>query len=340
MNRRPLRILIGLIALLLAAGVVSVAVFAARSGPAPAWQRIGLPGITVHSLTFGSGRSAPLFAATESGIYKRTTGGSWRRILKDGSDWSVDVLDGNRTILTGDENGDVDISRDGGRTWQRRFLSGTGVYAVTTQPGSSALMLAGAGGGLYRSTDGGRHWQRTMRLPSSAGTAFAWPSGAATVYAGVVAGGDDGATQVYASSDGGVHWHQVGNTFASHGGIMSLAAPSGSAVYAGTMGNAIWRVDSLAGTWRKIALGIPPHQHVAGIAVAPRHARHMAIGTLAAGVLSSESAGKRWQSISSGLPATDGDRIILDVTFDPSGHALYAATEDGVYTHSLNRPQT
>jgi hypothetical protein len=331
MNRRSVRILIGLVTLLLATGVVTMVVRAARSGPTPEWRRIGLPGVIVHSLTFGSGRSAPLFAATQSGVYERKASGAWRRILKDSSDWSVDVLDGNNTIFTGDENGDVIISRDGGRRWQRRFISGTGVYAVTARPGSNALLLAGAGGGLFRSTDGGRQWHRTMRLPNSAGTAFAWTATGTTVYAGVVAGGDNGATQVYASSDDGAHWRQAGNTFASHGGIMSLAAPADGAVYAGTMGNAIWRVGSRAGTWEKIALGIPPHQHVTGIAIAPKHAGHMAIGTLAAGVLTRNSIGQRWQSTGSGLPSSDGDTIILDVTFDPAGQALYAATEDGVY---------
>jgi hypothetical protein len=330
-SRHPFASIAAAATLFVAVAVGALAVRAAQTDPATAWQPAGLSGDTVHALTFD--RAGRLLAATQTGVYRRS-GSQWRRLLKSDGTWSVMVVPHTGVLLSGNEEGYVTRSNDGGTRWRRTLISTQGVFAVTATPTGSVL-LAGAGGGIFRSTDGGATWRRTLPLPGSAGTTFTWDGNGTTVYAGTVTASVKGATQVFVSHDAGVHWRMAGSRFASHGGIMAVALVPGGTLLAGTMGNAIWRTDALSGGWRKIANGIPPHQHVAGIAVLPHHSARVYIATLAAGVLTTADGGRHWISLASGLPGDSGVQVALAVVVAPQGHTLYAATTNGIYRHPL-----
>jgi photosystem II stability/assembly factor-like uncharacterized protein len=141
-------------------------------------------------------------------------------------------------------------STDGGGSWTPigEGLPSLPVIAMAIDPrqpdtlfaGVAAGMLAPGGGGIYRSTDGGHHWQ-----PSGTGlnpealvrTIVVDPTDSDTIYAGDHTGG------VYISRDGGATWYPL-NTGLGNRTINVLAlADDGSVLYAGTMGDGVYRLD-------------------------------------------------------------------------------------------------
>lgn len=298
----------------------------------PAWRAAGLSGITVHFLVFGHRHSALGYAATEQGVY-RLRGADWQRVLNVSSVWSVSLSNDDRTVLAGDEAGDVYLSRDGGATWRRTSVTTQGIYAVSIKPDNPQWLLAGAGEGLYLSRDGGVHWERRLMLPQSAGSAFAWqPGNPRVLFAGVVAGGAGGSTSAYISRDAGVTWQLFGQGLQSGGGIMSLLATRQSRVFAGTMGHAIWNASLAQPTWQRVASGMPvTNDHVAGIAGISGRPGTLVVGTLGQGVFRSLGGARHWANISSGLPKSANATIVLSVAYSPERQVLYAGTVDGVY---------
>lgn len=323
MKRLPFRRLIALlIALVLVA--IGVGVVLGRGAPnGPAWQPAGLQGQLVHAL---AGEKGMVVAGAHLGVYRRE-GDGWRLLYRTPDVWSVTVA--GRTVVAGDNAGDVLISRDGGQRWERYHLTGLGIYAVTAMPGRPSLLLAGGANGLFRSDDGGRHWRRTLKLPNSAGAAFTWDPGGEVVYAGAVAGAPGGSTWVYRSGDSGRTWRIAGHGLNSTGGIMSLLSVPADGLLAGTMGNAVWAVPGPAGRWNKDAPGMPPTgDHVAAL-VSAGHTLYA--GTLAFGVF--RRSGQKWVAMSAGLPASRAATTVTSLL--PAGTTLLAGTADGVYSFPL-----
>ncbi len=301
------------------------------AGKDSAWRQDGLPGATVHSLSVDPRRSGIIFAATETGVYGRDPRGAWRRVLRANIVWSVQVLSDGRTVIAGDQAGTVYISRDLGHHWTGSPVTAAGVYVVSGQPGYPHRLLAGAGGGIYLSMDGGIHWQRRLALPNAAGAAFAWrPGTVSTVFAGSVAGAVGGSTRVFVSRDSGMHWAVFGRALGSRGGIMSLAVHT-ARLDAGTMGNRLWTIPFTGGRWQPRAAGVPPNQHVSGIATLPGPPETTFIATLGAGVFRSDDDGRRWAAASDGLPSVDQNQIVLSLAYAPGEHDLYAGTTSGVF---------
>jgi photosystem II stability/assembly factor-like uncharacterized protein len=236
-----------------------------------------------------------------------------------------------------DQNGDLDISVDGGEHWSRRAVTTGAVYVAAAQPGFPQHLLVGGDGGLYLSLDDGAHWSHPLRLPEAAIAALAWaPGSRRTVFAGAVAGSPRGSTQVYVSRDAGLTWHTYGHGLQSFSGIMSLLVPRPGRVYAGTMGHAAWRIARPDGIWTQVAGGMPPvNDHVAGMTSLPGHADTLFAGTLGQGVFRTDDAGRHWRNISRGLPVSSNARIVLSITYSPLDRALFAGTVDGVYELSL-----
>jgi hypothetical protein len=330
----PRHLLLALGAILLVLATASALAFqAVQTAPADPWRPDGLKGTIVHFLAPAHHRPGVIFAAAGNGVGLRDARGHWRLVLSADTVWSVDVLADDRTVIAGDEAGNVDISHDAGGHWIRRPVSVQAVYAVASPPNDAPVILAGAGGGLYRSTDAGAHWRRTFSFPNGAGAAFAWlPGSRTTVFAGAVAGGTGGATQVYISRDAGTRWQLFGRGLGSRAGIMALAAGPAGYVYAGTMGNTIWRIAVSGSSWHHTAAGIPPGQHVAGIAFVPGRPSRLYVGTLGAGTFVSRDSGAHWQGISGGLPSSNGDRIVLSLAYSGLNRTLFAGTTDGVYS--------
>lgn len=305
-----------------------------QSASGPQWQADGLQGTLVHSIALGHHRSGLAFAGAHGGIYRYQTGQGWQQVLGQGEIWSLVLLPDDRTVVAGDNNGDVHISPDSGNHWRNVMVTPQGVYAVSFVPGRPTQLLAGAGGGLYLSLDEGKHWQRRLTLHQSAGAAFSWqPGSSSTVYAGAVAGGPGGSTLVYVSHDAGRTWQPYGRHLQSFSGIMSLLATADAQVYTGTMGNATWRVANSTASWHKAANGMPgSNDHVAALTSPPAHPRTVFAGTLGYGIFRSDDAGRHWQNISGNLPAGHNATTVLSLAYDRFTHTLYAGTADGIYT--------
>ncbi|PZR97519.1 MAG: hypothetical protein DLM70_19185 [Chloroflexi bacterium] len=295
------------------------------------WSQVALPGVTIHSLAVGHDHSGLVYAGTEQGVYRRARGG-WQRVLAAQTIWSIDLAADDRSLVAGDEAGDVYVSSDGGQRWRHSLVTNQGVYAVSSRRGSPRWVLAGAGGGLYLSRDGGARWERRLRLRQSGGAAFAWlPGSSRVVFAGVVAGGPGGSTTVFMSRDAGESWHVFGRRLQSGGGVMSLAFTAHGQVFAGTMGLAVWRASLAHASWIRTRDGMPPGSiHGASLTVVPGRPGTLFVGTLGQGVFRTTDAGRHWSNISEGLPAGN-TAIVLSVRYSPLQDALYAGTTDGVY---------
>lgn len=301
----------------------------------PIWRLVGLPAATVHAVALSPVRSDVIFAATENGVFRRRASGAWNQILAHRATWSLAVLPDGHTMLAADQNGTVDITPDNGVHWQYHFLSQDGVFAVSVRPGDPSTLLAGAGAGLFLSRDAGRHWHRQVLLRQSAGAAFAWlPGSSRTIYAGVVASGAQGNTQVFISRNAGQTWRVYGHGLQSAGGIMALGVSSAGQVLAGTMGHATW--SATGGAWQQVAAGMPTtNNHVAAITVIPGNPQQIVIGTLALGVFRSNNGGRTWINLSRGLPAVGHDQIVLSLAYDAARGILYAGTFHGLYSIPL-----
>jgi len=336
-HRPRAALLIALAALLVVSAFLVLHLVLAGNGPT--WRQDGLPGATVHSLSVAPRPSGIVFAATQTGVYRRDPGGAWRHVLRAYTVWSVQILSDGRTVLAGDQAGTVYISRDLGHHWTGSSVTPMGVYAVSGQPGHPHRLLAGAAGGVYLSVDGGVHWQRRLALPNAAGAAFAWrPGTVSTVFAGSVAGAVGGSTRVFISRDSGLHWRVFGRALGSRGGIMSLAVPTAH-LDAGTMGNRLWTIPLAGGRWQQHAAGVPPNQHVSGIADVPGPPETF-IATLGDGVFRSNDGGRRWATASDGLPSVDQSQIVLSLAYAPREHVLYAGTTGGVFRMHIAVPSS
>jgi hypothetical protein len=113
---------------------------------------------------------------------------------------------------------------------------------------------------------------------------------------------------------------------------MSLALTPQGSVFAGTMGNAVWRIALAGKIWNKVANGMPPtNDHGAGLAIIPGEPGTVFVGTLGNGVSRTSDGGRHWTSISGGLPAERNATLVLSVAYASAQDALYAGTADGVY---------
>lgn len=324
--------------------VISVVLHArfvgASSGSETGWQPDGLSGATVHYLALGHGSTPVAFAATESGVYRRDVGGTWTRVLAQPGVWSVDLLPDDRTVIAGDQQGNVDLSTDAGLHWRAARVTNDAVYAVTFVGTGRGTILAGAGGGLFRSVDGGATWVRRLPLHNSAIAAFTHsPTSDRVIFAGAVASSSTGATGVFVSRDAGASWSPYGHRLESGGGIMSLASSVANRLLAGTMGRAVWTVGA-AGRWRRTAGGLPAsNDHVAGIALVPSQAGTAYIGTLGFGVFETRDGGRHWRNVSDGLRGSTDAMIVLSLAYAPTQHTLYAGTSTGVYRLRTSIPR-
>jgi photosystem II stability/assembly factor-like uncharacterized protein len=330
------------LALIVLVGGISFAVHARLAGASSSstgWEADGLSGVTVHYLAVGH-RAPIAFAATESGVYRREVDGTWTRVLAQSGVWSIDLLPDDRTVIAGDQGGNVDLSTDAGAHWSAARITSDAVYAVTFVGTSRRVILAGAGGGLFRSVDGGAHWVRRLPLKDSAIAALMpLPGNDRVVFAGAVASGAVGATGVYVSHDAGITWSPYGRRLQSGGGIMSLAMSRGSHLLAGTMGQSVWGVTAGGATWGRTAAGMPArNDHVAGIAVLPNRPGTLYAGTLGFGVFETRDGGKHWTNVSDGLRGSTDKMIVLSLIYAPTQHVLYAGTSTGVYTLNIPAP--
>jgi photosystem II stability/assembly factor-like uncharacterized protein len=174
-----------------------------------------------------------LWAGVEiDGLYRsQDAGRTWQATGKGLSSRDIHALalvPGNGRRMLAATNNDMNLSRDGGESWQPlqvgRSLPWAYCRALAQPCGRPEVILLGNGDGppgsagvVARSTDAGEHWHATQ-MPGRANSTI-WnfavhPSDPALIYASSVSG------EVYRSVDGGESWTKLAREF---GEIRALA---------------------------------------------------------------------------------------------------------------------
>lgn len=166
-------------------------------------------------------------------IESRDRGATWKPVSLPGSDLHLLRAAGD-AVYTFD--GELQASRDGGRTFQQRESPGA-LIDMAIDPSDADRVLASTESGVRITRDGGRTWQDTA-LGAPALLAWGQPDRPAAI-------GGDGTVQM--STDGGRTWKPAGS---SGGQPAAFAGDDAGALYvAGPDGSVTWSSDG-GRTWR------------------------------------------------------------------------------------------
>ena len=238
-------------------------------------------------------------------------------------------------------------SDDGGRSWANRTslrgqsIIGNGINDLTVSPEDPDVVVAVNGFGVWRSLDGGLSWcglnDTLPNLPVR--RLLAAPSGASGTRL-QLAGGTElewepGEKQAWKPVDGTAAANvELGRFEISFqlGEEITAFASAGDAVYAGAADGALWVSRDRGRTWRKSRLGggggvnsVSASATQAGLAFAVLadpggdglHPR----------VLRTSDSGASWEDLTGDLPRGSA----WGIAADPSGDAVYVATDGGVF---------
>jgi len=152
-------------------------------------------------------------------------------------------------LITGIWGGGVAVSRDGGRSWQRR-AQGLRRNVLNVTAGQQGTLWAATDRGAFFSTDAGMHWQRTD-LPDRFLTTSVLDGGKY-----LLAGGNGA---LYRSTDRGKRWHLSMEGLPLDPYIRGLLADSHhpGRVYASLNTDGVFRSDDAGRHWHGIDTGLP-----------------------------------------------------------------------------------
>src|SRR5262249_22110692 len=238
--------------------------------------------------------------------------------------------------LVSDAFGPPTKSTDGGASWSRLSLplaSNDWVIDLAIDPRDSGVVYAGTvGEGVFKSTDGGESWSLANSGLPQEGVGVLAISGEepTTVYAGTSPDCDecgDLGDGIFKSTDGGSSWTSAnsglpGGSFV-HGRSVSPIAidPQHPAtLYIGLW----WRSEtdntyrrglfkSMDGgtVWKQLSPGLPEGSNFGPLAIDPRDARTIYLGTQT-GVIRSTDGGENWSAVNSALPGISVSSLAID----------------------------
>jgi photosystem II stability/assembly factor-like uncharacterized protein len=169
----------------------------------------------------------------------RDHGKTWTPMSELGkSDFHILQVAGDRLAAVRAEETDIQISRDGGRSWETRTPPDEPVD-VALDPRDGSRMAIATEQGVYVSTDEGRSWRQRDVVPSDQ---LAWPTPDALYRA-------DPGGAVKVSADGGRTWKEVGTVDIS---VNELAADADGALYASVPGGEVKRSTDGGATWKRL----------------------------------------------------------------------------------------
>lgn len=169
-------------------------------------------------------------------IRSRDGGRTWEPISELGeSDFHILQASGDRVLGVRAEETDIQISSDGGRSFDARTPPATPVDVVADPEAPSRLVMS-TEQGIFTSSDEGRSWRQR-----EAGAA------AQLTWADAVYRADPGGL-IKASADGGQTWEDRGTVDSS---VNELAADEDGALYASVAGGEVMRSSDGGATWRR-----------------------------------------------------------------------------------------
>ncbi|MBI4464982.1 MAG: hypothetical protein HY647_09785 [Acidobacteria bacterium] len=340
----------------------------------------GPPGGTVRAVAMNPANPAIIYAGTiGGGVFKSANGGTtWsaanagltsRLVLSLAMDPSTPD-----TLYAGTIGGGIFKTFNGGTSWAT-LNSGLPVSSLDSMPPlvtSLAIdyrnpntVYAGVFGtnedGVYKSTNAGQSWTRASAGLSNAAvlTLAMDPSDPAVLYAGTSNG-------VFKTRDRGQSWTAVNSGLipipeitdligdASAAIVLSLAiSPSNSSIlYAGTLGNGIYKSTDGGLNWTAVNSGLPQVPYLAilpvvtSLAVDPSNPATVYAGISAGdstdGVFKSTDGGQSWRAISFDLASSH----VLALAIPPSspstvyagtfGRGVFRSTNGGLLWNATN----
>jgi BNR/Asp-box repeat len=171
------------------------------------------------------------------GLMRSTDGGkSWEPVAALGeADYHVLQVAGERVVAVQAEAAEVEVSGDGGRTFEQRTPPAAPVDAAF-DPRDPARMVVSTEQGLYTSQDEGGSWRQRDTIPESQ---LAWAAPDRLYRA-------DPGGAVMVSGDGGASWEEAGSVDTI---VNELAADAEGALYAAVPGGEVRRSVDGGATW-------------------------------------------------------------------------------------------
>jgi hypothetical protein len=287
------------------------------------------------SITALAAAGGTALAGSAAGLFRREEQGGWQRLDLAATEIQAIAFGETADSVAAGAGSAVDVSRDGGATWERGELETAGRVTALAMAGST--LLAGTDrDGAFVSLNGGKSWtpsglQGQMVLAvcgdKLAGTDEGlWLREAATKWrklgleavvtalarAGstIVAGTED--QGLFVSTDDGASWHKAPGV---QEGINAIAA-SGQRLVAGTSVGRLYESPDGGATWSEL-----PALPTAVMSLAIDGERVLA-GAYRAGLF--ELVGGSWEPANNGLESTNA----IDLLWTPDG--LLVVAMDGL----------
>ena len=314
------------------------------------WSVVSSPSVTV--LAVDPRNSSTLYGADGEGLFKSTDGGVRWNASGAGLPCpcyvpTLAIDPGNSSVLyaaftstSGDVNGGVFKSTDGGATWAGAS-AGLPVYELAGRRPYSAMealaidpadprtlyaapgLILSAGGGVYKSTDGAATWSAVNSgLPDSffIGSLAIDPRNPGTLYLS-----SQGA--LYKSTDGGANWTA---RMAAFSGRKLAVDPQDSATIYAVGQSGVMKSGDGGGSWSVVFPDVTLTGGTVWLAVAGSAdgASTIYVGDGLHGIFRSPDGGLTWAAANSGVIGTWIDWLAID---PQNPRALYA----GVFAAGL-----
>jgi photosystem II stability/assembly factor-like uncharacterized protein len=302
------------------------------------WRALGPSAAQVLALAASADSSGTLYAATEDGVWKSTSGGdSWAATAAGptglAESIAADPGEADRVVAAA-TSCKVWVSSNGGSSWGQAITGFAGTGACTPRLSwTSAGLFALARGALYKSVDEGLHWSSVGAPPggSSATALVVVPTTPATLYVPTELGtvqrsADGGAT--WASRSGGLPTSPPGDPPPAVTRLVSDPA-DGSALYAEVDGYGLFATTDAGLSWAAVD---PPADAAAPLTFP------MALGTTPTTLLAAAGAtlyrssdgGAGWASATKS-PGGLGSGFATALFSDPADPAGVYLSGFGVY---------
>jgi hypothetical protein len=197
----------------------------------------GLPPVTATDVYALAIIGSNIFAGTYHGVYLSTNNGASWNLMNNGLPAfpTVTSLAVNGTVIYAGTYEGVYISTNNGSSW---FPAVTGlplnplVTALVTSGANILVGIYASNGGVYLSTNNGNSWT-AVNSGITDSTIRSFAVSGTNIFAGTNNG-------VFLSTNNGNSWISVNSGLPPNIMIASMAI-SGSVLYAGTIGNAVWK---------------------------------------------------------------------------------------------------
>jgi photosystem II stability/assembly factor-like uncharacterized protein len=281
----------------------------------------GLSTSKVYAIAVSANFPDIVFAGTDKGVYKSTSGGeTWINTTPSSGliiyGIAIDPTNSTNVYAVGSTGllGSFIIlkSSDSGLTWAavKTGLGGrtfSPVSLVVDPLNPSNVYVGLPGSGVYKSTDSGATWTAMNNgLPTQEVRALAMESSNPAVIYAAVEGLQQGSGGIFKTTDAGNTWLHLNNDTPSLSASILILTPN--AFYMGTNFGTVYRSTDKGGHWSSASVGLTdPEVH----ALAAGPSSTIYAGTHGAGIFATTNNGDSWTVSNVGLISTEVDGLAI-----------------------------